>query len=70
MSVNIEPDTIFIGKKIAIIFVGIIFSLNAITLVWFFPIFKINGNFLLTNFINKIFTKLLRQEIKNLVKGS
>ena len=36
MRVKIEPDTAFIGKKFAYIFLGIIFGLNAITFVWFF----------------------------------
>ena len=36
MRVNLEPEKAFIGKKFAYVFLGIIFSLNAITLIWFF----------------------------------
>ena len=36
MRVKLEPETAFIGKKFAYIFLGIIFSLNAITFIWFF----------------------------------
>ena len=36
MRVKLEPDTAFIGKKFAYIFLGIIFGLNAITFIWFF----------------------------------
>ena len=36
MRVKLEPDTAFIGKKFAYIFLGIIFGLNAITFGWFF----------------------------------
>ncbi len=36
MRVKLEPDTAFIGKKFAYTFFGVIFSLNAITLAWFF----------------------------------
>ena len=36
MRVKLEPETAFIGKKFAYLFLGIIFSLNAIILVWFF----------------------------------
>ena len=42
MRVKLEPDTAFIGKKFAYIFLGIIFSLNAITFVWFFLFSKLN----------------------------
>ena len=34
--VKLEPETAFIGKKFVYIFLGIIFSLNAITFIWFF----------------------------------
>ena len=34
--IPVEPETAFIGKKFAYIFLGIIFSLNAITFIWFF----------------------------------
>ena len=36
MRVKLEPETAFIGKKFAYIFLGIIFSLNAVTFIWFF----------------------------------
>ena len=36
MRVKLEPETAFIGRKFAYIFLGIIFSLNAITIIWFF----------------------------------
>ena len=36
MRVKLEPETAFIGKKFAYLFLGIIFCLNAITLIWFF----------------------------------
>ena len=36
MRVKLEPDTAFIGRKFAYIFLGIIFSLNAITFTWLF----------------------------------
>jgi len=36
MRVKLEPETAFIGRKFAYIFIGIIFSLNAITFTWFF----------------------------------
>jgi len=36
MRVKLEPETAFIGKKFAYIFLGIIFTLNAITFIWFF----------------------------------
>ena len=42
MRVKLEPDTAFIGKKFAFIFLGIIFGLNAITFVWFFLFSKFN----------------------------
>tara|TARA_B100001109_G_C18701864_1_gene398302 strand:+ start:543 stop:704 length:162 start_codon:yes stop_codon:yes gene_type:complete len=36
MRVKLEPETAFIGKKFAYIFLGIISGLNAIALIWFF----------------------------------
>ena len=36
MRVKLEPETAFIGRKFAYIFIGIIFSLNVITFTWFF----------------------------------
>ena len=42
MRVKLEPDTAFIGKKFAYIFLGIIFGLNAITFTWFFIFSKLN----------------------------
>jgi len=36
MRVKLEPDTAFIGKKFAYIFLVIIFGLNALTFIWFF----------------------------------
>ncbi len=36
MRVKLEPETAFIGKKFAYIFLGIIFALNAIAFVWYF----------------------------------
>ena len=36
MRVKLEPDTAFIGKKFAYLFLGVIFGLNAITFFWFF----------------------------------
>ena len=42
MRVKLEPETAFIGKKFAYIFISIIFILNAITLSWFFLFSKLN----------------------------
>ena len=42
MRVKLEPDTAFIGKKFAYLYVGIIFALNATTFIWFFLISKLN----------------------------
>ena len=42
MRVKLEPDTEFIGKKFAYIFLGVIFGLNAITFFWFFFFSKLN----------------------------
>ena len=36
MRVKLEPDTALIGKKFVYIFLWVIFSLNAITFIWFF----------------------------------
>ena len=50
MRVKLEPETAFIGKKFAYIFLGIIFSLNIMTFVWFFLFSNLkykNLNFLL-----------------------
>ena len=41
MRVKLEPDTAFIGKKFAYLFMGIIFGLNALTLFWFFAFSKL-----------------------------
>ena len=41
MRVKLEPDTAFIGKKFVYIFLGVIFTLNAITLIWFFLFSKL-----------------------------
>ena len=36
MRVKLEPDTAFIGKKFAYLYLVIIFGLNAMTIIWFF----------------------------------
>ena len=36
MRVKLEPETAFIGKKFAFIFVGVIFGLNLIAFTWYF----------------------------------
>ena len=36
MRVKLEPETAFIGKKFAYIFLSIILSLNALIIIWFF----------------------------------
>ena len=36
MRVKLEPETAFIGKKFAYIYLVIVFTLNAITFIWFF----------------------------------
>ena len=36
MRVKLEPETAFIGKKFAYLFLGIILTLNVITFTWFF----------------------------------
>ena len=41
MGVKLEPETAFIGKKFAYIFLGIIFSLNAVKFIWFFLFSKL-----------------------------
>tara|TARA_B100001109_G_C18800401_1_gene444587 strand:+ start:693 stop:914 length:222 start_codon:yes stop_codon:yes gene_type:complete len=48
MRVKLEPDTAFIGKKFAYIFIAVIFGLNLITFFWFFFVFK----FKLNRFLN------------------
>jgi len=40
MRVKLEPETAFIGKKFAFLFMGIIFTLNVITFIWFFLFFN------------------------------
>ena len=42
MKVKLEPDTAFIGKKFTYIYLGLIFSLNAITFIWFFLFSRLN----------------------------
>ena len=42
MRVKLEPDTAFVGKKFAYIFLGITFSLNVITFIWFFFFSNLN----------------------------
>ena len=42
MRVKLEPETAFIGRKFAYIFLGVVFSLNAITFIWFFLFSKLN----------------------------
>ena len=42
MRVKLEPETAFIGKKFAYLFLGVIFGLNAITFIWFFLFSNIN----------------------------
>ena len=41
MRVKLEPDTAFIGKKFAYLFLGIIFCLNAFIFIWFFLFSKL-----------------------------
>jgi len=41
MRVKLEPDTAFIGKKFAYLFLVLIFSLNIVTFVWFFLFSKL-----------------------------
>ena len=36
MRVKLEPETAFIGKKFAYIFLGIIFVLNSLVFIWYF----------------------------------
>ena len=42
MRVKLEPETAFIGKKFAYSFIGVIFTLNAITFIWYFLFSKLN----------------------------
>ena len=41
MRVKLEPDTAFIGKKFAYLFLGIVFFLNTATFIWFFLFSKL-----------------------------
>ena len=41
MRVKLEPETAFIGKKFAYLFMGVIFTLNAIIFFWFFVYSKL-----------------------------
>ena len=41
MRVKLEPETAFIGKKFAYIFIAVVFGLNAITFIWFFLFSKL-----------------------------
>ena len=56
MGVKLEPETAFIGKKFAYIYLVIVFTLNAITFISFFLIskFKIKSKFSLKKFINLV----------------
>ena len=36
MRVKLEPETAFIGKKFAYIFLGLTFVLNSIVFIWYF----------------------------------
>jgi len=42
MRVKLEPETAFIGKKFAYLFLGIIFSLNAVVFIWYFLFSNLN----------------------------
>jgi len=42
MRVKLEPETAFIGKRFAIIFLAIVFGLNGITFFWFFFFSNLN----------------------------
>ena len=41
MRVKLEPETAFIGKKFAYLFMGIIFALNGALFIWFFMYSKL-----------------------------
>ena len=41
MRVKLEPETAFIGKRFAYLFLTIIFVLNAVTFIWFFYFSKL-----------------------------
>ena len=49
MRVKLEPETAFIGKKFAYIFLGLIFGLNSIVFVWYFFFSNLTWNWSLTN---------------------
>ena len=42
MRVKLEPETAFIGKKFAYLFLGIILTLNGITFAWYFLFSNLN----------------------------
>ena len=42
MRVKLEPETAFIGKKFAYLFLSIIFGLNLVTFIWFFLFSKLS----------------------------
>jgi len=42
MRVKLEPETAFIGKKFAFLFLGIIFGLNALIFIWFYLFSNLN----------------------------
>ena len=46
MRVKLEPETAFIGKKFAYLFLSIIFGLNLVTFVWFFLFSKLSWKIL------------------------
>ena len=60
MRVKLEPETAFIGKKFAYIFLGIIFSLNAITFIWFFLFSDLIKN---ANSSFKVFNNLAKTKV-------
>ena len=49
MRVKLEPETAFIGKKFAYIFLGLIFGLNSIVFVWYFFFSNLTWSWSLTN---------------------
>ena len=44
MRVNLEPETAFIGKKFAYIFLVVIFELNSIIFLWYFFFLTLIGD--------------------------
>ena len=46
MRVKLEPETAFIGKKFAYLFLSIIFGLNLVTFIWFFLFSKLSWKIL------------------------